>query len=45
MLAIPIPSHEDDERSIVNSYSVLLRCALLTIVWIVQSYMVLTYIS
>jgi hypothetical protein len=31
----------DDERSIVNSYYVLLKCALVTMVWIVRCYMVL----
>jgi hypothetical protein len=33
-------SHEDDERSIINFYSVLLKCALVTMVWIVRGYMV-----
>jgi hypothetical protein len=37
--------HGDDERSTVNSCFVLLKYALLTIVWIVRNYMVITDIS
>jgi hypothetical protein len=43
MLAMVI--HGDDEKSIVNSCFLLLKYALLTMVWIVRNYMVITDIS